>query len=83
LSKSILTQTKKNEIPELYYSNTDKPNENTPLGWSESLFITALYEVNHIHMKMKNQKASGSKKPLKTLINPSKNSTLKTKNKKQ
>ena len=75
LDKSILTQTKRNEIPELYYSNTDKPNENTPLGWSESLFITALYEVNHMHMKMKRQKVSGSKKPSRTLKNSSKNST--------
>jgi hypothetical protein len=29
-------------IPELFFSNTDKPNDNTPLGWSESLFIVAL-----------------------------------------
>ena len=29
-------------IPELYYSNTDRGNDNTPLGWSESLFIVAL-----------------------------------------
>jgi phosphorylase kinase alpha/beta subunit len=33
-------------IPELYFSNTDEHNENTPLGWSESLFVVALYEVN-------------------------------------
>ncbi|MBN2093763.1 MAG: glycoside hydrolase family 15 [Candidatus Zambryskibacteria bacterium] len=31
-----------NQIPELYYSDSDKPNENTPLGWAESLFIIAL-----------------------------------------
>lgn len=30
------------KIPELYYSDSDKPNENTPLGWAESLFIVAL-----------------------------------------
>lgn len=33
-------------IPELYYSNSDKHNPNTPLGWSESLFIVALYEMH-------------------------------------
>lgn len=33
-------------MPELYYSNTDTPNENTPLGWAESLFIVALHEMN-------------------------------------
>jgi GH15 family glucan-1,4-alpha-glucosidase len=30
------------KLPELYYSHTDIPNENNPLGWAESLFIIAL-----------------------------------------
>lgn len=30
------------KLPELYYSHTERPNENNPLGWSESLFIIAL-----------------------------------------
>ena len=30
------------KIPELYYSDSDKPNDNTPLGWAESLFVVAL-----------------------------------------
>ncbi|MDP2750488.1 MAG: glycoside hydrolase family 15 protein [Nanoarchaeota archaeon] len=29
------------ELPELYFRNTDKHNENTPLGWSQSLFVVA------------------------------------------
>lgn len=33
-------------VPELYYSNSPEHNENTPLGWSESLFIIALNEMN-------------------------------------
>jgi GH15 family glucan-1,4-alpha-glucosidase len=33
-------------LPELYFSNSTKYNENTPLGWSESLFVVALHEVN-------------------------------------
>lgn len=37
--------TSKRGLPELYYSNSDRYNENTPLGWSESLFIVALSEV--------------------------------------
>lgn len=37
-------------VPELYYSNTSVPNENTPLGWAESLFIVALLEVNNKHL---------------------------------
>jgi len=33
-------------MPELYFSNAPLYNENTPLGWSESLFIVALSELN-------------------------------------
>jgi phosphorylase kinase alpha/beta subunit len=36
----------KQGLPELYYSNSPKYNENVPLGWSESLFIVALYKIN-------------------------------------
>ncbi|MFH0804209.1 MAG: glycoside hydrolase family 15 protein [Candidatus Zambryskibacteria bacterium] len=35
----------KDQIPELYYSDSDKPNDNTPLGWAESLFIVALLKA--------------------------------------
>lgn len=37
--------------PELYYSHSNKPNENNPLGWAESLFVVALYEMNQKHFK--------------------------------
>lgn len=37
-------------LPELYFSNSMKYNENTPLGWAESLFIIAL---NNLHKKHK------------------------------
>ncbi len=33
-------------VPELYYSNSPEHNENTPLGWSESLFVVALHDMN-------------------------------------
>jgi len=33
-------------MPELYYANSDLFNDNTPLGWSESLFIVALHEID-------------------------------------
>lgn len=33
-------------IPELYFSNTNTPNDNAPLGWAESLFIVALHNMN-------------------------------------
>ena len=41
----------KKGMPELYYSNSTKYNDNTPLGWSESLFIIALHDVNEKRMK--------------------------------
>lgn len=33
-------------MPELYFSNSNEFNDNAPLGWSESLFVVALYEMN-------------------------------------
>ncbi len=38
-------------IPELYFSNSSKHNENTPLGWAESLFIISLYYYNEKYRK--------------------------------
>ncbi len=37
---------KEGTVPELFYSNTSKSNANDPLGWSESLFIIALHNLN-------------------------------------
>jgi len=45
LDRATATITKDGKIPELYFSHTDKANENTPLGWSESMYVVALYEV--------------------------------------
>jgi GH15 family glucan-1,4-alpha-glucosidase len=45
LEKATETITRNGEIPELYFSNTDEPNENTPLGWSESMYVVAHYEL--------------------------------------
>jgi phosphorylase kinase alpha/beta subunit len=41
----LKTETKKG-VPELYFSNSKKYNQNTPLGWAESLFIVALHDMN-------------------------------------
>jgi GH15 family glucan-1,4-alpha-glucosidase len=68
LEKNLGTVTKEGEVPELYYSNTDKPNDNTPLGWSESLFITSLYYINHAHTKRKTTKNTTKKKTVKKKI---------------
>jgi GH15 family glucan-1,4-alpha-glucosidase len=35
------------QIPELYYSHTETHNENSPLGWSESMFVVALHLFYH------------------------------------
>ncbi|HYH75033.1 MAG TPA: glycoside hydrolase family 15 protein [Candidatus Saccharimonadales bacterium] len=46
LEKATRTVTVDGKIPELYFSNTNKANENTPLGWAESMYVAALFEVN-------------------------------------
>ena len=33
-------------VPELYYSHSTKYNDNTPLGWSESLLVVALHDLH-------------------------------------
>lgn len=40
--KAKETINEKGEIPELYYSNDSAYNENTPLAWSEAMFLIAL-----------------------------------------
>lgn len=52
LQKAQTTINAKGEIPELYFSHSDKYNKNSPLGWSESLFIVALYEINKRHVEL-------------------------------
>jgi GH15 family glucan-1,4-alpha-glucosidase len=46
LDKATATITPDGKIPELYMSHTDEANENTPLGWSESMYVAALCEVD-------------------------------------
>ncbi|MBU6389059.1 glycoside hydrolase family 15 [Patescibacteria group bacterium] len=43
IRKAMTTIDSVGNIPELYYSNSDLHNENSPLGWSESMFVVALY----------------------------------------
>jgi len=47
LDKATASVTKDGKIPELYFSHTDEPNENTPLGWSESMYVVALAELSN------------------------------------
>ncbi|MCI0566217.1 glycoside hydrolase family 15 protein [bacterium] len=51
LAKATAVITADGKIPELYYSHTVKPNENVPLGWAESLYVVALYEVEKLNPK--------------------------------
>ena len=46
LAKETVT---KKGVPELYYSNSNRFNDNTPLGWSESLFIVALHDLHEAY----------------------------------
>lgn len=46
---ALATVNKKGEEPELYFSNTNKHNENSPLGWAESLLIVAIHDLHEKH----------------------------------
>jgi len=43
MRKAMSTVNSVGEIPELYFSHSDVHNENSPLGWSESMFVVALH----------------------------------------
>lgn len=45
LDKATHTITTDGKIPELYFSHTTEANENNPLGWSESMYVVALYAL--------------------------------------
>ena len=47
IRKSMMTVDAVGSIPELYFSNSETHNENSPLGWSESMFIVAMYLFYH------------------------------------
>lgn len=49
LRQAKKTVTAEGLVPELYYSNSDKPNGNTPLGWSESMYVIALKKVSALN----------------------------------
>ena len=48
LRKAKGTVTPEGLVPELYYSNSNRPNENTPLGWAESMYVVALQKVKEL-----------------------------------
>lgn len=48
LERARATITEGGQIPELYYSHTERPNGNTPLGWAESMYVIALMKVSKL-----------------------------------
>ncbi|TAL55940.1 MAG: glycoside hydrolase family 15 [Nanoarchaeota archaeon] len=42
MNKTYEAMNEKGELPELYFSNSDEHNENSPLGWAQSMFLVAL-----------------------------------------
>ncbi len=48
LERARMTLTDAGLIPELYFSHTEKPNDNTPLGWAESMYVIALKKVQDL-----------------------------------
>jgi GH15 family glucan-1,4-alpha-glucosidase len=48
LEKARQTVTAQGLVPELYYSHTERPNDNTPLGWAESMYVIALQKVGSL-----------------------------------
>ena len=60
-----MLDTQTNEgVPELFYSNSNAFNQNNPLGWSESLFIVALHEMNQKFLEPEQTKQSEFDKSL-------------------
>jgi phosphorylase kinase alpha/beta subunit len=45
MRKTLEVLNDKGELPELYFANTNEHNENTPLGWGQSLMVVALTQV--------------------------------------
>ncbi len=45
LIKDLIAVDTPEGLPELYFSNSASYNDNTPLGWSESLFIVAMHQM--------------------------------------
>ena len=41
MRKSIEVMNKNKEMPELYFANSEEHNENSPLGWSQAMFLVA------------------------------------------
>jgi phosphorylase kinase alpha/beta subunit len=61
----MIATVSKHGVPELYFSHSEKFNQNTPLGWAESLFLVALHEMNEKFLKGQNSPKQTSEANLK------------------
>lgn len=50
LERTEAVMVKPGVLPELYYAGTDRPNPNTPLGWSSAMYILAKEALNERNM---------------------------------
>ena len=51
LERAGKTVNKDGLIPELWFSHTETPNENIPLGWAESMYVVALIVVQELRKR--------------------------------
>ena len=42
MQKTLDAMNENDELPELYFANSDEHNENTPLGWAQAMFLVAV-----------------------------------------
>jgi len=42
MQKTMDTMNNEGELPELYFANSEKHNENSPLGWAQALYMIAV-----------------------------------------
>ncbi len=47
LQKTLDAMNENKELPELYFANSPEHNENSPLGWSQALFLVSVSQLNN------------------------------------
>lgn len=45
-AKTFDAMNENGELPELYFANSEKHNDNTPLGWSQALYLVMITNQN-------------------------------------
>jgi GH15 family glucan-1,4-alpha-glucosidase len=65
--RALATINKNGEEPELYFSNSSEYNENSPLGWAESMLVVAIHDLYEKHKKQEKENNKEKKKSRKSL----------------